>query len=86
MCVFLQKRITQFGATTAFRRTLPFSELKVLNEIAPYLVKSLGLGDAEVLMVQDARKRAEAGEKGFALAIIDSAEPGSPAVEYRNVE
>ncbi|KAI0759168.1 hypothetical protein BC629DRAFT_1550026 [Irpex lacteus] len=30
-----KKRISQFGATTAFNRTVPFSEVEVLNEIAP---------------------------------------------------
>lgn len=67
----------------AFRRTLPFSESTVLSDILPYLIKSLNLVDAEILTVEDARKRE--GELGFMRSIIDSSEPGSPAFEYRNV-
>jgi leucyl-tRNA synthetase len=75
--------MAQFGATTAFRRTLPFSESQVLIEIAPYLKKTLGLVDAEILSVQEARQRES--EPGFTKAIIDTSEPGGPAIEYRNV-
>lgn len=75
--------MTQFGAQNAFRRTLPFSESVVLQEILPYLKKSLGLVDAEILSVDDARTHE--GEPGFTKSIIDSSEPGSPAFEYRNV-
>ncbi|KAG6864507.1 hypothetical protein C0991_009022 [Blastosporella zonata] len=78
-----KKRMTQFGAQTAFRRTLPFSESQVLCEILPYLKKSLGLVDAEVLSVEEARQRE--GEAGFSKNIIDTSEPGTPAFEYRNV-
>lgn len=77
-----QKRIEQFGAEVAFRRALPFSESQVLTEILPYLKKSLGLVDAEVLSVEDARTKEG---PGFTLSIIDTSEPGSPAFEYRNV-
>ena len=73
----------QFGAQTAFRRTLPFSEVQVLNEILPYLKKSLGLVDARVVSVEEARKRE--GEPGYTKSIIETSEPGSPAFEYRNV-
>ncbi|KAF9463322.1 leucine-tRNA ligase [Collybia nuda] len=78
-----KKRMAQFGAQTAFRRTLPFSESTVLQEILPYLKKSLGLVDAEILSVDDAR--AHEGQPGYTKTIIDSSEPGSPAFEYRNV-
>ncbi|KII84124.1 hypothetical protein PLICRDRAFT_179802 [Plicaturopsis crispa FD-325 SS-3] len=78
----LKKRITQLGPETAFRRALPFSEVEALAEILPYLKKSLGLVDAEVLSVQEARTKEG---PGYTLAIIDSSEPGSPAFEYRNV-
>ena len=73
----------QFGAQTAFRRTLPFSEVQVLSEILPYLKKSLGLVDARVVSVEEARKRE--GEPGYTKSIIETSEPGSPAFEYRNV-
>jgi leucyl-tRNA synthetase len=78
-----KKRIAQFGAETAFRRTLPFSEVAILSEILPYLKKTLGLDDAEVFSIEDAKTRV--GQPGFTLTIIESAEPGSPACEYRNV-
>ncbi|KAJ7434072.1 hypothetical protein FB451DRAFT_1312782 [Mycena latifolia] len=77
-----KKRMAQFGAQTAFRRTLPFSETDVLNEIVPYLKKSLTLVDVEVYSVDDALARQE---DGFTKSIIDSSEPGNPAFEYRNV-
>ena len=75
--------MVQYGATTAFRRTLPFSESQVLIEIVPYLKKTLGLVDAEVMSVEEARKRE--GEPGITKSIIDTSEPGAPAFEYRNV-
>lgn len=79
----LQKRMSQFGAHTAFRRTLSFSESQVLKEILPYLKKTLGLVDVEVLSVDEARQKED--QAGYSKNIIDSSEPGSPAFEYRNV-
>ncbi|RDB19653.1 putative leucine--tRNA ligase, cytoplasmic [Hypsizygus marmoreus] len=78
-----KKRMVQFGAQTAFRRTLPFSEQQVLREILPYLKKTLGLTDAEVLSVEEARQKE--GQPGYTKNIIDSSEPGNPAFEFRNV-
>jgi leucyl-tRNA synthetase len=75
----------QFGAETAFRRTLPFSESAVLNEMLPYLRKSLNLVDAEVMSVDEARKKVEEGVPGYTKNIIETSEPGNPAFEYRNV-
>jgi leucyl-tRNA synthetase len=49
----------------------------------PYLKKTLGLVDAEVLSVEEAKKRE--GEPGVTKSIIDTSEPGTPAFEYRNV-
>lgn len=77
-----QKRIAQTGASVAFRRSLAFSEVTVLTELRSYLIKNLGLVDAEVLTVEDARSKA--GQPGFTSNIIESAEPGSPACEYFN--
>jgi leucyl-tRNA synthetase len=57
-----------------------------LRELAPYLKKSLGLADVEILSVEEAMKRAEGGgEDGFTKALIEGSEPGAPAFEYRNV-
>jgi len=78
-----KKRISEFGSQTAFRRALPFSEVEVLTEMLPYLKKTLGLQDAEVMTVEEVREKA--GEAGYTANIIDSSEPGSPAFEYRNV-
>ena len=75
----------QFGAETAFRRALPFSESMVLNEMLPYLKKSLNLVDVEVISVDEARKKVEEGVSGYTKSIIETSEPGSPAFEYRNV-
>jgi len=75
--------MAQYGAETAFRRTLPFSEKTVLSELLPYLKKTLGLTDAEVMFVDGARPNA--AEKGYNIGIIDSSEPGAPAFEYYNV-
>jgi len=77
-----KKRIQQFGASTAFNRTVPFSEVKILNEFMPYLKRTLNLVDAEVWLVEAAKEKED---PGFTKNIIESAEPGSPAFEYRNV-
>lgn len=71
--------MTQFGAQTAFNRTVPFSEVDVLEQVAPYLKKALNLVDVEVYLVEDAK------QKGFSVSIVEGAEPGSPAFEYYNV-
>jgi leucyl-tRNA synthetase len=79
----LKKRISQFGAQLAFRRTLPFSEVTVLTALRPYLLKNLGVVEAEILTVEDARSKV--GQPGFTANIIESSEPGSPSCEYFNV-
>ncbi|TFK47205.1 leucyl-tRNA synthetase [Heliocybe sulcata] len=77
-----KKRMAEFGAQTAFKRTLPFSEAEVLTELLPYLKKTLTLVDATIYTVDDAL--ANEGP-GFTRAIIESSEPGAPAFEYYNV-
>ena len=76
--------MSQYGAETAFRRTLPFSESLVLRELLTYLKKTLNLIEAEVMSVEDARSMEQ--EKGYTKSIIDTSEPGSPAFEYYNVQ
>lgn len=71
--------MSQFGAQQSFNRRLPFPETEVLKEILPYLKKTLDLVDAEIFTVDDALAQ------GYNKMIIESAEPGSPAFEYRNV-
>ena len=65
----------QFGAEAAFKRQLLFSEADVLNEILGYLKKSLGLVDAEVLTVEEALVRSEAGSQGYNKMIVQSQAP-----------
>ena len=80
--VWGQKRMQQFGTQTAFNRTVPFSEVKVLHEILPYLKRTLNLTDAEVLLVEDVRKK---DLSALTTTLVESAEPGNPAFEYYNV-
>lgn len=80
-----KKRMAQYGAQTAFNRTLPFSESEVLRELAPYLKKSLSLESVEILSVEEALQKAQGGEPGFTRVLIEGSEPGAPAFEYRNV-
>ena len=75
--------MAQYGAETAFRRTVPFSEKAVLRELEPYLKKTLGLEDAVVLSVDEAREKGREGKCNTSL--VDSSEPGAPAFEYYNV-
>jgi len=77
-----KKRIAQFGAATAFRRALPFSEVAVLAEFIPYLKRSLNLVDVEIVTIE---ARA-GGHPEYSSTFIDGSEPGSPAFEYRNVQ
>ncbi|KAI0299066.1 leucine-tRNA ligase [Multifurca ochricompacta] len=76
-----KKRIADFGAESAFKRTLPFVETDVLREILPYLKRTLTLVDVEVLSVEEALAYAEAGKPGYSRTLIESSEPGSPAFE-----
>ncbi|KAF9477977.1 leucyl-tRNA synthetase [Pholiota conissans] len=75
-----KRRMAQYGAETAFRRALPFSESAVLRELLPYLKKTLNLAEADVFSVEVARQN-----EAYNSAIIDTSEPGSPAFEYYNV-
>ena len=74
--------MSQFGAQTAFNRSVPFSEVKVLHEILPYLKRTLNLEDAEVLLVEDVKSK---DLSVLTKALIETAEPGNPAFEYYNV-
>ncbi|EIW76689.1 leucine-tRNA ligase [Coniophora puteana RWD-64-598 SS2] len=77
-----KKRMAEFGAQTAFRRGLPFSESEVLTQFLPYLKKSLNLVGADVMFVDEALAREG---PGYSKAIIETSEPGAPAFEYYNV-
>ncbi|KDR74066.1 hypothetical protein GALMADRAFT_141803 [Galerina marginata CBS 339.88] len=79
----LKKRMVQYGAEVAFRRMLPFSEVAVLRELLPYLIKTMSLSDATILSVEVARQKEQ--EPGYTRSIIDSSEHGCPSFEYYNV-
>jgi len=72
--------MSEYGAETAFRRTLPFDEAAVLKELLPYLKKTLNLTHAEVLAVDEARAIGDTSSQ-----IVDSSEPGAPGFEYYNI-
>ncbi len=74
--------MVEIGTQTAFNRTLVFPELEVLTNFIPYLKRTLNLVDADVILVEDAREKEG---PGFTRSIIDSAEPGNPSIEFRNV-
>lgn len=74
--------MAQFGTQTAFNRSVPFSEVKVLHEISPYLQRTLNLTGAEVLSVEEAKSQ---DLSVLTKALVESAEPGNPAFEYYNV-
>ena len=76
--------MTQFGAQTAFCRTLPFDEKVVLKEIVAYVKKSSALVDVEILSVEEALTKTD--EPGYTKIIIEASRPGNPAVEYYNVK
>jgi len=77
-----KKCMAQFGAQTAFRRTLSFVEKIVLKEIVPHIKKSLALVDVEILSVEEALAKAD--EPSYTKNIIEIAVPGNPAFEYYN--
>lgn len=55
----------------------------MLKEVLPYLKRSVGFAEADVWSVEDARRKE--GTPGFSKNIIDSAEPGAPGFEFRNI-
>ncbi|CED82372.1 leucine-trna ligase [Phaffia rhodozyma] len=88
--ITLKKRIAEFGATTAFTRTLPFSEIDTLSQLLPHMEKSLKLVSAKLMTVEDAQALLESGvekdgENGFSQALLDDAQPGSPTSVFYNI-
>lgn len=72
----------------AFDRSLPFSEYDAIYLLRPYIKSSLKFESIEVISVKDALATIEnEGEKeGWSKDKVESAEPGSPAVLFWNVE
>ncbi|KAG8986294.1 cytosolic leucyl tRNA synthetase [Tulasnella sp. 427] len=78
----VKKRIGEFGAAVALNRTLPFSEKEALEIILPYLKRNLGFREGEVVLADDAKGKEG---PGYIPAIIETAEPGTPAFIFWNV-
>lgn len=83
----MQKRIAEFGASTAFTRTLPFVELDCLAVLAPYMEKNLSLVSVEVVTVEEATELMDKGDKkeyeeGWIRASLEEAQPGAPSVTF----
>jgi leucyl-tRNA synthetase len=68
-----------------FKRKLLFVETDVLQEVLPYLKRTLNLVDVEILSVEEALEHVVVGKAGYSRMIVESSEPGSPAFEFRNV-
>jgi len=79
-----KKRIASMGAHAAFNRTLPFSEVDVLKDLAPYLKRTLQLEDIDVYVAENAIREGKQGP-GFTKHIIELAEPSQPSFEFMNV-
>lgn len=58
--------------------------MPALHEIIPYLKRSVGFVEVDLLLAEEARQRE--GTVGFSKNIIDLAELGCPSFEFRNVE
>lgn len=67
--------MSEFGAESAFHRTLPFSESLVLRKLLACLKKILNPAEAEVLPVEEVRSKEQ--EQGYKKSIIDTSESGS---------
>ncbi|EJU03238.1 leucine-tRNA ligase [Dacryopinax primogenitus] len=78
-----KKRIGQFGAKTAFNRTLPFHEMDVLQANLPYLQRTFNCEKVDIELADEAR--AKAGQPTYSAAVIDTAEPGSPSFTFYNI-
>lgn len=80
-----QRKLAAEG-TSAFTRTLPYSELDTLTLLLPYIKSSMKFEELSVVSVEDAQAKVAAGESGpgWEQAKIEAAEPGSPEVVFWN--
>ena len=83
---FKRKLLEQGDAV--FKRELPFSEYDALKQLKPFIQTSLKFSELDVMLVEDALAKIEKeGEaSGIAKDRVENAEPGSPAVQFWNVE
>jgi leucyl-tRNA synthetase len=78
----VQKRISTFGAAAAFNRTVLFDEREILENVVPYIERSLSTERVEIFWADDAMKKK--GELGFEESLILCALPGEPHFSYYN--
>ncbi|KAG9075932.1 cytosolic leucyl tRNA synthetase [Ceratobasidium sp. UAMH 11750] len=76
-----KKRVEQFGAETAFNRTLPFDEAEVLRELVPYMKRNVGYVDVDIVFADESAGKTGAG---YSQAALDVAEPGAPGFVFWN--
>ncbi len=85
-----QRKISEQGPTTAFSRSLPYSELDALTLLLPYIQSSMRFIDISVCSQSAAIEAMEsgsvkAGEEGWERTSVDKSEPGSPETVFWNV-
>ncbi|GAA6057252.1 hypothetical protein JCM3770_003823 [Rhodotorula araucariae] len=81
----LKKRIALVGVDDALNRTVAFDEVETLAAAMPYIRRSLGMDDIEVLHADDAEK-AQEGRPGFNAQIVAASEPGTPGIVLFNTD
>jgi leucyl-tRNA synthetase len=85
--MLFQKRVLTVGET-AFSRSLPFSELDTLQLLKPLIEVSMKYRDLQIVSAEEALEHiAKNGESDtWSKERAESAEPGSPALQFWNVE
>ncbi|KAH8924540.1 leucine-tRNA ligase [Atractiella rhizophila] len=74
-----KRRITQFGADTAFNRTLLFEERTLLESLVPYLKRALAFDEVVIVSVEDGQKD---GEKDTEKTAREASEPANPTFVF----
>ncbi|GAA5823953.1 hypothetical protein JCM11251_003356 [Rhodosporidiobolus azoricus] len=80
----LKKRIATLGYETAINRQVLFSESDVLTAAMPYIKRTLGMDNIEVLQTDS--ELAKDGTPGYVQPIVEAAEPGAPGIVLFNTE
>ncbi|ORX33463.1 leucine-tRNA ligase [Kockovaella imperatae] len=81
-----KRKVAQSGES-AFDRNLPFSEYDVIVLLKPYIQGNLKLAELDVISTKDALARVEKEGESESLSRerIESAEPGTPGMQFWNV-
>lgn len=71
----------------AFSRSLPFSELKALQLLTPYITASLKYRQCQVVSVEEGPSgmTSSEGNVEWSTDKAEASEPGTPAVQFWNV-